>query len=162
MFLLISLLPRQKYYFFLTCANISSFFTKNQQKICLFQIFLLPLHPKHKITITTMRKFFLLCALCATSFSLSFAQTSYDLWICGVRITSDNCSDISAINGMQSASVYFYPDKNKLVLFYGTITPPTGAYAIQSAIPNLQISVSNNFYINGYENWSAIRLENVS
>lgn len=87
-------------------------------------------------------------------------KEAYDLWICGVRVTSDNCDDLTVIDGVWDGSyVRYNPATNVLTLFLASITAPAGTYAIHSAIPNLTIAVYNPGYVTGCDNYSAIRLD---
>ena len=52
------------------------------------------------------------------------AQTEYDLWICGTQVTSDNCGDLSGIDGVEG-TVKYDPDSKTLTLEGATINSTT-------------------------------------
>ena len=45
------------------------------------------------------------------------AQTKYDLKICGTQVTSDNCGDLSVIDGVEG-TVSYDPDNETLTVVY--------------------------------------------
>ena len=69
----------------------------------------------------------------------TMAQTSYDLKIAGVDVTSANCSDLSVISGV-SGTVKYDPTTKVLTLQNATIQTNTYA-AIESSIDGLTIKV---------------------
>ncbi len=74
-----------------------------------------------------------------TSASTAMAQTTYDLKIAGVRVTSANCSDLSVIDSV-SGTVKYDPTNKVLTLQNATIQTNTNA-AIESSIDGLTIKV---------------------
>ena len=52
------------------------------------------------------------------------AQTEYDLWICGTQVTSDNCGDLSGIDGVEG-TVKYDQDSQTLTLEGATINSTT-------------------------------------
>ena len=89
-----------------------------------------------------MKKVVLLFALAVgllASASTAMAQTTYDLKIADVQVTSANCSDLSVILGV-SGTVKYDPSTKTLTLQNATIQTNT-AYAIISFIDGLTIKV---------------------
>ena len=74
-----------------------------------------------------------------TSASTAMAQTTYNLKIADVDVTSANCSDLSVISGV-SGTVKYDPSTKTLTLQNATIQTNT-AYAIISFIDGLTIKV---------------------
>lgn len=64
----------------------------------------------------------------------------YDLRICGTRVTSTNCSDLSVLDGVTGAVAYD-PATNTLTLENATLTTPDVTQAIWNQIPELKIIV---------------------
>ena len=75
-----------------------------------------------------------------TSASTAMAQTTYDLWIAGVLVTSANCSDLSVIPNV-SGTVKYDPSTKTLTLQNATIQINTPTNAIFSEIDGLTIKV---------------------
>ena len=67
------------------------------------------------------------------------AQTEYDLWICGTQVTSDNCGDLSGIDGVEG-TVKYDPDSKTLTLEGATINSTT-THAILLYMRDLTIKV---------------------
>ena len=67
------------------------------------------------------------------------AQTRYDLWIAGEKITSNNCGDLTGIDGV-SGTVKYNPQSNILTLKDASITSTT-TNAIVSHIDGLTIEL---------------------
>ena len=67
------------------------------------------------------------------------AQTEYDLKICGTQVTSDNCGDLSGIDGVEG-TVKYDPDSKTLTLEGATINSTT-TNAIVSYINGLTIEL---------------------
>ena len=89
-----------------------------------------------------MKKSALILALIVgllTSASTAMAQTTYNLKIADVDVTSANCSDLSVISGV-SGTVKYDPSTKTLTLQNATIQTNT-AYAIISFIDGLTIKV---------------------
>ena len=82
--------------------------------------------------------FALIVGLLASA-STAMAQTTYDLKIAGVRVTSANCSDLSVIDSV-SGTVKYDPTNKVLTLQNATIQTNTHA-AIESSIDGLTIKV---------------------
>ena len=90
-----------------------------------------------------MRKLFLFFALIIgllTSASTAMAQTTYDLYIAGVQVTSANCSNLSVIDSV-SGTVKYDPSTKTLTLQNATIQINTPTNAIFSEIDGLTIKV---------------------
>ncbi|MDO4722918.1 hypothetical protein [Porphyromonas circumdentaria] len=69
------------------------------------------------------------------------AQTKYDLEIAGVKVTSNNCDDLSVIDGV-SGTVEYNPDTNTLTLEDATIEGGRdNKRCIESGVENLTIVV---------------------
>ena len=82
--------------------------------------------------------FFALIIGLLASASTAMAQTTYNLWIAGVQVTSANCSDLSVISGV-SGIVKYNPTNKVLTLDGATIQIDTNA--IVSNIDGLTIKV---------------------
>lgn len=55
------------------------------------------------------------------------AQTSYNLWICGTQVTTDNCDDLAVINGVsvsEGGYATYTPANNTLNLKNATFNVP--------------------------------------
>ena len=74
-----------------------------------------------------------------TSASTAMAQTTYDLYIAGVQVTSANCSDLSVIDSV-SGTVKYDPSTKTLTLQNATIQTNTNN-SIESNIHGLTIKV---------------------
>ena len=83
--------------------------------------------------------FFALAVGLLASATTAMAQTTYNLWIAGVQVTSANCSDLSVISGV-SGSVKYDPTTKVLTLQNATIQINT-TVAIDSRIVDLTIKV---------------------
>ncbi|MBQ3673214.1 MAG: hypothetical protein II928_01930, partial [Paludibacteraceae bacterium] len=64
----------------------------------------------------------------------------YNLRVCGTRVASTNCSDLSVINGV-TGTVSYDPGRNVLTLENATLTTPDVTQAIWNQIPDLKIVV---------------------
>ena len=84
------------------------------------------------------------------SASTAMAQTTYNLEIAGVQVTSANCSDLSVISGV-SGTVKYDPSTKTLTLQNATIQINT-INAIESSIDGLTIKVigTNNLTTGDY------------
>ena len=83
--------------------------------------------------------FFALTIGLLTSASTAMAQTTYDLYIAGVQVTSANCSDLSVIDSV-SGTVKYDPSTKTLTLQNATIQTNTNN-SIESNIHGLTIKV---------------------
>ena len=83
--------------------------------------------------------FFALAVGLLTSASTAMAQTTYNLRIAGVQVTSANCSDLSVISGV-SGTVKYNPTNKVLTLDGATINSST-ITAINSDIDGLTVKV---------------------
>ena len=83
--------------------------------------------------------FFALIIGLLTSASTAMAQTTYDLYIAGVQVTSANCSDLSVIDSV-SGTVKYDPSTKTLTLQNATIQTNTNN-SIESNIHGLTIKV---------------------
>ena len=70
---------------------------------------------------------------------VKIVQTKYDLKICGTQVTSDNCGDLSVIDGVEG-TVKYDPDSKILTLEGATLN--TNGLCIKSKIDGLTIKVS--------------------
>ena len=70
----------------------------------------------------------------------------YDLWICGVQVTSLNSNDLSVLPGVKQGSIYYSELGNVLEVLDCRIESPEGIPAIRSNMENLCVraSYSNN------------------
>ena len=75
------------------------------------------------------------------------AQTKYDLWICGTRVTSDNCGDLSGIDGVEG-TVSYDPDNKTLTLEGATLNAKGELSCIWSEIDGLTIKVGGTNELN--------------
>ena len=75
------------------------------------------------------------------------AQTEYDLWICGTQVTSDNCGDLSVIDGVKG-TVKYDPDSKTLTLQNAKLNAEGYVYRIESNIDGLTIKVSGTNELN--------------
>ncbi len=91
----------------------------------------------------------------SSSFALQ-AQTIYDLQICGEVVTSDNCDDLSGIEGVEG-SVTYAPDTKILTLDNVSITCESTS-GIISYIEGLTIEVKNECTIQTSEDDGAVTL----
>ena len=84
-----------------------------------------------------------------TSASTAMAQTTYDLKIAGVDVTSANCSDLSVISGV-SGTVKYDPT-NKVLTLEGATIQINSTNAINSKIYGLTVKVigTNNLTTGG-------------
>ena len=74
-------------------------------------------------------------------------QTKYDLKICGTQVTSDNCGDLSGIDGVEG-TVKYDPDSKMLTLEGATLNAEEGHFCIMSNIYGLTIKVSGTNELN--------------
>ena len=78
------------------------------------------------------------------------AQAEYNLHICGTQVTSENCNDLSVINGV-SGIVYFEPSTNTLTLDNATINfstePLEYKQPISGNMENLTILLKGSNYV---------------
>ena len=89
---------------------------------------------------------------------LEMPLKTYDLWINGKQLNERNYQHIvDSVPDVLADDISFDPATNTLSL-HNAIIAPTGAYAIQSSIPNLTIEVRGDNSIDGANNWSGIRL----
>ena len=75
------------------------------------------------------------------------AQTEYDLKICGTQVTSANCDDLSAIDGVEG-TVKYDPDSKTLTLEGATLNVEWDHHCIWSEIDGLTIKVSGTNELN--------------
>ncbi len=90
------------------------------------------------------------------------SSVNYGIWINGVQVTSENCADLSVIDGV-SGTVRFAPETYTLYLESATITAETGIYNYASSglIINVtgenHITVTNGNAINFTDTPSTIK-----
>lgn len=68
------------------------------------------------------------------------AQTEYDIWICGTQVTSENCGDLSVIEGV-NGTVTYDPTTKTLTLQRATINIGEEGQAIYSEVNDLILKV---------------------
>lgn len=90
--------------------------------------------------------FTLLIAMCALP-QQAQAQTEYELWICGTKVTSHNCDDLSNISGV-SGTVKYDSNSKILTLENAKLTAEGNNNCIKSYIDGLTIEVSGNNELN--------------
>ena len=83
---------------------------------------------------------------------------TYDLWIAGIQVTSENCSNLSVISGV-SGTVTYNPSTKLLTLQSATIQPSSLAAGIDSEISGLKIRFVGTNIIKSYANRPAVRLD---
>lgn len=91
------------------------------------------LHQSLLVTLVTM-----LLALTASSAS---AQTTYDLWVAGVQVTSANCGDLTVIPGI-SGKVSYNPDTQTLTLDDATINGNLVIYTPLTCVVKGYVSIT--------------------
>ena len=114
------------------------------------------LHFRHGLaamTATIVMLFAQLLATNAHTSGISPAMTgdgpsSYGINIIGVPVTSENCNDLSVIDGV-SGAVDYDPSTNTLTLNNATIDASKGRNAIRHGIPNLTILLKGSNNIKG-------------
>ena len=114
------------------------------------------LHLRHGLaamTATIVMLFAQLLATNAHTSGISPAMTgdgpsSYGINIIGVPVTSENCNDLSVIDGV-SGTVDYDPSTNTLTLNNATIDASKGRNAIRHGIPNLTILLKGSNNIKG-------------
>ena len=114
------------------------------------------LHFRHGLaamTATIVMLFAQLLATNAHTSGISPAMTgdgpsSYGINIIGVPVTSENCNDLSVIDGV-SGTVDYDPETNTLTLNNATIDASKGRNAILHGIPNLTILLKGSNNIKG-------------
>ena len=114
------------------------------------------LHFRHGLaamTATIVMLFAQLLATNAHTSGISPAMTgdgpsSYGINIIGVPVTSENCNDLSVIDGV-SGTVDYDPSTNTLTLNNATIDASKGRNAILHGIPNLTILLKGSNNIKG-------------
>ena len=114
------------------------------------------LHFRHGLaamTATIVMLFAQLLATNAHTSGISPAMTgdgpsSYGINIIGVPVTSENCNDLSVIDGV-SGAVDYDPETNTLTLNNATIDASKGRNAIRHGIPNLTILLKGSNNIKG-------------
>ena len=85
---------------------------------------------------------------------VKIVQTKYDLKICGTQVTSDNCGDLSAIDGVEG-TVKYDPDSKTLTLEDAKLNIEGEVDCIESEINGLTIKVSGTNELNAGD-WTAI------
>jgi len=84
------------------------------------------------------------------------AQDYYDMAIIGTRVTSQNCNDLSSIQGV-SGTVKFDPATNTLTLENATIkTIVPECVGLESLIKDLTINVVGNNSITSESYWGCL------
>ena len=83
--------------------------------------------------------------------------TKYDLKICGTQVTSVNCGDLSAIDGVEG-TVSYDPDNKTLTLEGAKLNVEGEVDCIESSIDGLTIKVSGTNELNAGD-WTAITID---
>ena len=83
--------------------------------------------------------------------------TKYDLKICGTQVTSVNCGDLSAIDGVEG-TVSYDPDNKTLTLEGAKLNVEGEVNCIESSIDGLTIKVSGTNELNAGD-WTAITID---
>ena len=78
---------------------------------------------------------------------VKIVQTKYDLKICGTQVTSDNCGDLSGIDGVEG-TVKYDPDSKTLTLEGAKLNVEGNNFCIWSEIDGLTIKVSGTNELN--------------
>ena len=114
------------------------------------------LHFRHGLAAMTATIVMLFAQLLATNARTSGISpatagdetSSYGINIIGVPVTSENCNDLSVIDGV-SGAVDYDPETNTLTLNNATIDASKGRNAILHGIPNLTILLKGSNNIKG-------------
>ena len=85
------------------------------------------------------------------------AQAEYDLKICDTQVTSGNCGDLSAIDGVKG-TVSYDPDNKTLTLEGAKLNVEGEVDCIESKIDGLTIKVSGTNELNAGD-WTAITVD---
>lgn len=67
---------------------------------------------------------------------------NYGLWICGVQVTDDNCSDLSVIEGVKKGSIAYYSYTKQLLIKELVLETSDGSCISNESIEGLVIEVS--------------------
>ena len=81
---------------------------------------------------------------------VKIVQTKYRLWICDTQVTSDNCGDLSGIDGVEG-TVKYDPDSKTLTLEGAKLNVEGFHSGIESKINGLTIKVSGTNELNAGE-----------
>ena len=81
---------------------------------------------------------------------VKIVQTKYRLWICDTQVTSDNCGDLSVIDGVEGTAKYD-PDSKTLTLEGAKLNVEGFHNGIESKINGLTIKVSGTNELNAGE-----------
>ena len=89
--------------------------------------------------------------------------TTYDLWINGTQVNSDNCSNLKVISGVSGTTVSYNPTSKTLTLNGATITNDTDP-GIRSEISGLTIKVSgtNNVMVTAGNHYAVQFMQNAT
>lgn len=90
------------------------------------------------------------------------AQTSYNLWICGVQVTDANKDNLTVVTGTNgctvTGTVSYNPADTTLTLNNANISIPNGANALKSNIEGLKVDLKGTSSINS-GGWATVRFE---
>ena len=78
---------------------------------------------------------------------VKIVQTKYRLWICNTQVTSDNCGNLSGIDGVEG-TVKYDPDNKTLTLEDAKLNAERDNFCIWSEIDGLTIKVSGTNELN--------------
>ena len=89
--------------------------------------------------------------------------TTYDLWINGTQVNSDNCSNLKVIRGVSGTTVSYNPTSKTLTLSGATITNNTDP-GIRSEISGLTIKVigTNNVTVTAGNHYAVQFMQNAT
>ena len=89
--------------------------------------------------------------------------TTYNLWINGTQVTSENCDNLKVISGVSGTTVSYNPTSKTLTLSSATITNST-AGGIRSEISGLTIKVigTNNVTVTAGNNYALQFMQNAT
>jgi hypothetical protein len=89
--------------------------------------------------------------------------TTYNLWINGIQVTDENCSNLKVINGVSGTTVSYNPTTNTLTLSGATITT-SSAVPISCNIPGLTIKVigTNNVTVTAGNHYALQAMQNTT
>ena len=89
--------------------------------------------------------------------------TTYNLWINGTQVNSDNCSNLKVISGVSGTTVSYNPTSNTLTLSSATITN-NNATGIRCDISGLTIKVigTNNVTVTAGNNYAFQAMQNTT
>lgn len=76
--------------------------------------------------------------------------TSFDLWVAGVKVTSENAADVTGALPTAAPQVYYNPETNVLTLDNAELTKESGD-AIETKMSSLTVHLKGSSYITCYD-----------